>query len=348
MINELTPSNLDNVKTMPTFGTNVVNAFKSTITDDGVAISKSLDNYNQFIDEIQLTTTKVVADEFRKISHTKLIERYNLNIINTEYKKYNNFITNNWLIDFISPDDLEALLDTAFEYEICDMVNIDIIRKDKTKLTEIFDQRTLEYLFRKQTDIMVYIPSKEDLKHYSNIEILFKEMIVDNADDFVNKETLQEIVSEILIKLFKDSEFISAYKVEKIYETPEEFFNILNYDDISGLIKRISPYLSFMTDNYNTNLLIKSADITNTISFNDVININEVKLIIDKEIDLKYNIIKLFNYDDINNIFNGFKIDLFKNDFKPLIEEAVNFNLFEEITPDMAQEWISTTIQNTN
>jgi len=353
IFNQIQPTNTINPNSTGTYGntvpkvTTTVEAESAKIpADQKISINKDLNTYNQFIDEIQTVSRLVVSDEFQKYSKTSIMNRSVLQSILEQHEIFNNYIEEDWLFNIFKDNqiDLEAFLDTAFEYELINITKINIVKNDPITITSMFSASEITYILNKQQNFNVYIPSKDDLVNFSNIEVLLRDIVKVDPSALFDTEYIKNLISEILVEKFRENHFLSSEKMTQLYTTPIEFFTILSDIEIKDLLQRVNPYLEFVSEEFENNVILYSLD--NNILNEDIISVNEIKLILDTEVELKNKIISLFNYEDISGIFGTFKEELFKNEFKDLIQEAVNYNLFSEISEEQTQDWINTTIQD--
>ena len=302
--------------------------------------TKNLNNYNEFIKEIQNVSLKIVNDEFRKFSKTKILNKTKLREINFFYNKYNSFSYNNWFITSLDKsEDISAILDTAFEYEIIDLNTVDIITKDITKIFNYISEQKLKYIIDKQNNFNVYIPTLDDLEYYGGIKQLINGVIQNDPSLIANNASIQSIITEVLTDRFKTNYFLDAVKVEALYDNPSNIKNILTPTEVEMFIKRVAPYLIFINEDFY-NRIMNFMNGFGNLTFNDVLTVNELKLMLDKEIDLKNNILHMFTYEEVKGTFDTFKMELFNNDFRPLINEALEYVLYPELTETITDKWV--------
>lgn len=302
--------------------------------------TKNLNNYNEYIKEIQNVSLKVVNDEFKKYARTKILNRTKLREINFFYTKYNSFTYNNWFISSMEKsEDISAILDTAFEYEIINLNTIDIIKKDITSFFSYITEQQLKYIIDKQNNFNVYIPTLDDLEYYGGIKQLINGVIQNDPSLIANNATIQSIITEVLTDRFKTNYFLDASKVDELYLNPMNIKTILTPNEVDMFIKRVAPYLIFINEDFYNGVMNYMNGFGNY-TFNDVLTVNELKLMLDKEIDLKNNIMHMFTYEEVKGTFDTFKMELFNNDFRPLINEALEYVLYPELTETITDKWI--------
>jgi hypothetical protein len=292
------------------------------------------------IKEIQNVSLKVVSDELKKYARTKILNRTKLRELNFFYTKYNNFSFNNWFINSMDKsEDISAILDTAFEYEIINLNTVDIIKKDITKFFSYITEIQLKLIIDKQNNFNVYIPTLDDLEYYGGIKQLINGVIQNDPSLIANNASIQSIITEVLTDRFKTNYFLDAVKVEALYTTPTDIKNILTPTEVDMFIKRVAPYLIFINEDFYNNVM-NYMNGFGSYTFADVLTVNELKLMLDKEIDLKNNILHMFTFEEVKGTFDTFKMELFNNDFRPLINEALEYVLYPELTETITDKWI--------
>ena len=302
--------------------------------------TKNLNNYNEYIKEIQNVSLKVVNDELRKYARTKILNRTKLRELNFFYTKYNSFSYNNWFLNSMDKsEDISAILDTAFEYEIINLATVDIIKKDFTSIFNYISEVQLKYILDKQNNFNVYIPTLDDLEYYGGIKQLINGVIQNDPSLIADNASIQSIITEVLTDRFKTNYFLDAVKVEALYTTPTDIKNILTPTEVDMFIKRVAPYLIFINEDFY-NAIMNYMNGFGNYTFNDVLTVNELKLMLDKEIDLKNNILHMFTFEEVKGTFDTFKMELFNNDFRPLINEALEYVLYPELTETITDKWI--------
>jgi len=310
-------------------------------------------DYSNFIDKIRSVTSETIAVELDKYSKVKLMNRYNLIQIRRLYQTHNSFITDDWFVNTITDDDLFALLDTAYEYNFLISIELQEILDSETSAQDFidkFDTEQINYLLSRQELFNVYIPSKEDLIYFSQFEEFFREFLEDNPD-VISGEIIDNLLKEYIVDIYETNHFLGADQVFAIYQSPREFFDLMTFKELKCLLDRVRPYLQFITIEYRANLLLykqgllKRPDLLNSEIFDEIINVNEIKQIIDTEVDIKNNVINLMGFGEVNEMFNNFKIELFKNDFKDIITEMLQYNLQPLISENEVGTWILEAIQ---
>lgn len=215
----------------------------------------------------------------------------------TEEQKNQSLTTNTKFRTFIKTDDYKKLLDYQLTY-------IPLIKR--------------------------YIPEIAELQT-KGLDTHILSFVNDNFFTLLNNNEIFvfEQVETYLNKKYQTDSFISAEKIELIYAHPLDFLKILDTIELASLLDRVKYYLDYLTDS-KVNLLKALPDSTNILTY---LSINEIKGIIDKEVDLKQSIIKALTLEEINKVFESFKILFVNQDLKPIIFDAVkDMFLLDELT----------------
>ena len=169
-----------------------------------------------------------------------------------------------------------------------------------------------------QINLPSVIPTLEELKA-SGIEQLILDTVKENPDDLIKEITIQFYTEKYINELLLRSEFIGYDKAQLIYKDPTYLMNILDKPTLSLFLFRIKPYLTFITDEKISQIMGWLPSQYSRIT--EVFTTSQIRLMIDKELDIKNLILKTLTLEEVRKTFNElsekFKaefIDLFTNE----------------------------------
>lgn len=180
-----------------------------------------------------------------------------------------------------------------------------------------------EILFR-QLSYRTRVPSISDLENNGLLESIIR-VIQNNSYLLVEKNLVNVYTNEILAEKLEEAVYTSFEKIEYILEKPSDIRRILTSDEILILLERIKSHLSFVND---TKIQLIQDDITNNIfEINHIFTSNEIKAIIDKEVELKNLLLKYLTINDVEKMFEEFKNEFFDVELTDVIEQMVSDKL---------------------
>lgn len=169
-----------------------------------------------------------------------------------------------------------------------------------------------------QINLPSVIPTLEELKA-SGIEQLILDTVRENPDDLIKEITIQFYTEKYINEILLRSEFIGYDKAQLIYKDPTYLMNILDKQTLSLFLFRIKPYLTFITDEKISQIMSWLPSQYSRIT--EVFTTSQIRLMIDKELDIKNLILKTLTLEEVQKTFNElsekFKaefIDLFTNE----------------------------------
>lgn len=169
-----------------------------------------------------------------------------------------------------------------------------------------------------QINLPSVIPTLEELKA-SGIEQLILDTVRENPDDLIKEITIQFYTEKYINEVLLRSEFIGYDKAQLIYKDPTYLMNILDKPTLSLFLFRIKPYLTFITDEKISQIMSWLPSQYSRIT--EVFTTSQIRLMIDKELDIKNLILKTLTLEEVQKTFNElsekFKaefIDLFTNE----------------------------------
>lgn len=154
---------------------------------------------------------------------------------------------------------------------------------------------------------------------------LIKNNLLGIIQDSNNIGIIHNEIDSYLNDKYKSANFISNTQIDYIYKFPHEFLRILSNIELLDLLDRTKAYLDFLTPVLITNLITLPTSTTSANLFN-LISANEIKLIVDKEVDLKFSVINALGFDELNKLFVSIRDSFITNDMKTLIHDELNLS----------------------
>lgn len=239
-------------------------------------------------------------------------------------------------INYFTIPEIEKLLDQANYLGFISSTDIELIiaRNDyavfNTYITPDNYKLLLGYQLAYDPVVKRYTPEISELraKGLDSYGInLIKDNLITILQDPNNIGLIHNEVDSYLDNKYRSANFISNTQIDYIYKFPYEFLRILNDDELSGLLDRTKSYLDFLTPAKVTQLKLLPNSTSTEILFN-TLSANEIKQIVDKEVDLKFSVINALGYNELMVLFNSIRDSFVRDDLKNLvilsIEESSN------------------------
>ena len=171
-------------------------------------------------------------------------------------------------------------------------------------------KKLLQYQLEYIPVIKRYIPTISDLQINGlddhTIEVIdteFQSIVGSNN----NINIIHTLVDNFLFIKYSSTTFTSTVKIEYVYQYPNDFLKILSTDELSRLLDRVEYYLDFLTPA----LINTLKTLPNSTSVHDLlalISINEIKEIMDKEVDLKNGVINALSLKEVQRMFDEIQL----------------------------------------
>jgi hypothetical protein len=174
-------------------------------------------------------------------------------------------------------------------------------------------------LYRQYTYI-TKIPNIKDLENNGLLDSIIK-VINLHPDLIIHQPLVEQYTDEYLAETLTHHEFISFEKIDLLLRYLKNTNSILKQDTLK-LLTRIKPYLSFITDDKIQE--VRTQLDNNEDNILDVFTVNELKLILDKEVELKYLLFRALTPDKIQEMFDKFKQELIAINLGLMVEQKVN------------------------
>lgn len=246
------------------------------------------------------------------------------------------------LLTIFNSYEINVLLKQTYEMNYVSTKDYNTLINNHDKIYDIIPMNDIHNILFKQLSYVTRIPSISDLEAnglldaiihviQTHPELLTEEHIVDNYTD------------QYLTQKLKENVFVSFEKTEQILDIQENILKILTPDEMINLLNRVKPYLSFVDDDN-----IKAVKTLITNNDNNILSVytqNEIKVIMDKEIELKNLLLKALTPESLQKIFDSFKDDFLNNNVTDIINNKIQA-LKDEMLGNNYDELISTQVDN--
>lgn len=188
-------------------------------------------------------------------------------------------------------------------------------------------QKPAEYLkvLEFQKGLPSNIPTLDELKVAGIVEFILT-TVKENPEVVIDENMVKLYTEQYINNLLLSSEFIGYEKSQRIYADPTFIMNILDKTTFKYLLYRVKPYLSFITDEKINELM--SWHSGQYLNIENIFSSSQIRLIIDKELDLKNLILKTLSMTEVTKFFNELA-DKFKADFAEAFSEEKLKGLIE-------------------
>ena len=226
--------------------------------------------------------------EFRRISKTKIKEAKNL--ITLGQNPYNNFTGDENLI----------LLNQALALEYINQKAYIILLENPVNLYNRFPKAYKE-LLDFQEALPTNIPTIEELRLAGAVTFIL-DTVRENPESVIDEDLIEEYTNKYIDTVLLTSEFIGYTKATQVYANPNQTLLILTKTEFRNWARRVGLYLKFVTEEKIQAIedLIPSQFLTIV----DYFTPEQLRLMIDKEIDIKNMILKSITIKDLRVEFN--------------------------------------------
>ena len=226
--------------------------------------------------------------EFRRISKSKIKEAKNL--ITQGQNPYTVFTGDENLI----------LLNQALNLEHINNETYISLLQNPTNLYNEYPT-----IYRDLLDFQELLPSNiptiEELRLAGAIEFILN-TVRENPESVIDEDLIKEYTDNYIDNVLLTSEFIGYTKATKVYANPQQTLLILTKTEFRNWARRVGLYLKFVTEEkiQKIEALIPSQYLTIV----DYFTPEQLRLMIDKEIDIKNLILKALTIKDLQVEFN--------------------------------------------
>lgn len=161
------------------------------------------------------------------------------------------------------------------------------------------------------------VPTLDELKVAGIVEFILT-TVKENPEVVIDENMVKNYTEQYINNLLLSSEFIGYEKSQRIYADPTFIMNILDKTTFKYLLYRVKPYLSFITDEKINEMM--SWHSGQYLNIETLFSSSQIRLIIDKELDLKNLILKTLSMTEVTKFFNDLATQ-FKADFAEAFSE---------------------------
>lgn len=193
-------------------------------------------------------------------------------------------------------------------------------------------------LLQFQLNLPNNIPTIDELKVAGLVDFILQ-TVKENPDSLIDENLLKNFIKYYIDELLMTSEFIGYHNASLVLADPDYILNILGKPAFKNLAIRVMPYLSFITEEKIDTVMEYIPS-----QYRNIVNVftkEQIRLMIDKELDIKNLILNTLTLSEVQKVFNelaqNFKTDFteaFTNEkLLELIELTIN-NLYPEETTE--------------
>lgn len=168
------------------------------------------------------------------------------------------------------------------------------------------------------------VPTIDELKLAGIVELIIK-TVKENPEAVIDVNLIQKFTKEYIDTVLLSSEFIGYDNAQKIYKDPYQILRILNKTQMNYFLYRVKPYLQFITDDKIKTIFEWLP--SQYANINTIFSDTQIRLMVDKELDIKNLIMKTLTLEGVQQTFNDLAVK-FKKDFT---EAFTNEKLMELI-----------------
>ena len=211
------------------------------------------------------------------------------------------------LLNIFTDYEFQIFFKQSLEMNYIDNLKYDNLLLDKTKIYDYILMNEIQQLLLKNYLYRMQVPDIIDLERNGLLDSIIK-VIHNNPELIIDNKTVTTYTDNYLWELMQIHRFISFQKAELILDSPKDMIHILTYNEMLDILHRLKPYIDFLGDDDIASVQLLLDNGSNSIT--QVFSVNEIKILIDKEIELKYLILRALTPDKIQEMFEKFKTDL--------------------------------------
>ena len=255
-----------------------------------------------------------------------------------------------------SQDTFEKYLKFEREFQVIDKQKLLAVLQSPDNINTILtsdeiqilkEQSIFRNIINNVSDILVGTDLTNALKYNlyfyeksSSYYSLYQSGVVDKIKDYIGSGTgnvdetqVITIVKKELETLLKTQVFLSYDLIQQVINDPLNIGNLLTYEQFETVMYRAATSLNFISleDISAVKALYQSGHIEN---IKDIFSTDEIKLMMENEINEKKIISNMLTFEQVTNYFNDLKTQFFGSDFLDVID----------ITNDDIDKWISEVI----
>lgn len=224
------------------------------------------------------------------------------------------------LLTIFNDYEINVLIKQAFEMNYISNADYQILLNDHSQFYTLIEMNDIHELLFKQLSYKTRVPCISDLEANGLLDAIIK-VIQLHPELLVEENIVEKYTDNFLKEKLKTNVFVSFEKIELILANQYDTLRILDKKEAIDLLQRVKPYLSFVTDDSISK--VKKLIDNNNPDITSVYLPNEIKMIIDKEIELKNALLKGLTQDTLKTLFDKFKKDLINVDLNTIIDDKI-------------------------
>lgn len=227
------------------------------------------------------------------------------------------------------PEENDTLLEQAKELEL---ISEDKYEDLKDVSYSLFSEIPEGYkkLLNIQLKLPHSIPTEEELQ-LAGIQAIILETVRTNPEAVVDEALIQQYTEAHIDHILLTSDFIGWSATSKIIRNPYNIFDILNKATIVSLLNRVRGYLPFVTEEKINTI---SAWYPGEYDIGSLFTEDQIRMVVDKELDIKNLVLKALSFEEVQNLFNRLSEE-FKVEFKESFTEEKMKGLIEAVILEM-------------
>ncbi len=233
------------------------------------------------------------------------------------------------LLTILNDYETKQFIKQIRESDHIDDIEEQSILNDYSKIFNI-SMLVIQELLQKQYTYVTKIPNIQDLENNGLFDSIIK-VIQNHPDLTIDNQLVIDYTNQHLLNLLSVNHFISFKNIELVLNNLKDT-NIILGPQLIELLNRTSPYLSFITSSKITSVEQQLQNSENLIL--DIFTQNELKMVVDKEIELKMYLLKVLTPDEITKLFEQFKNELITINITQMVDSQFNILKTELLAND--------------
>jgi hypothetical protein len=221
------------------------------------------------------------------------------------------------LLNIFTEYELQILFKQALEAYYITEEQIILLMSDATKVYDEILMNDIHALLYSQLHFVTRVPNITDLEANGLFDSIIK-VIQLNPEVLIDLNLVEQYTTNILDQKLEENVFISFEKLELILSNTNDTMQILTSTELINLLERVKSHITFVTD--ESIAAVQALIDSNSFLITSVYQNNEIKIILDKEIELKNLLLKSLTPEKVQEMFNTFKDDFLNSSFDTIID----------------------------
>lgn len=223
------------------------------------------------------------------------------------------------ILTIFEVDELLILIEQLLNEDLINNAEYLELKRDPTQLISVIGTTKLEAILNIQYNYRTKIPNIKDLEDNGLTDSIIN-TVKQNPELLISNEAIKQVADEYLVEKFRTEVFLSYDDIDLIIKRPLDILKIINKDKFIEILNRVKSTLPIVND---TNIQMVQ-NITNPMQISEIFAPNEIKLIIDKDNNIKINLIKSLSFQNIEAYFESIRSKLMGPELQGLVNGFVN------------------------